>query len=421
MTRNRNRKFTQSSRERVENFHTWSETISSTPCTVCILGGGFGGLYTALHLQKYRFFKRSECQLILVEPKDHFLFTPLLYELITDELEIWEIAPSLQNLLNHTSVNHCQDWVHFVDLKQRYVELQNKQIIPYDYLVIALGRESRLGTVPGVLTHAVPFRTLADAKHLDQKLQSLEQTSTYCQVAIVGAGAGGVEIACKVADRLGRQGEVFLLDRGDAILKTFPRDIRRAALSALGKRQVHIITNTTVEAIAANQLTYTQAAKVTALAVDLVIWAGGNQPPSWLHRLPVSQNERGQLITQPTLQLPQFPEVFVLGDSAAVKGDPMPVTAQVAHQQAPIAAQNLNAVARQQPLRNFRYNHLGEMMTLGQHVGLVSSLGITVAGPLAGVIRLLAYLQRLPTAGHKWRVFKYRMSYYFKALTHWKP
>ncbi|MDJ0524395.1 MAG: FAD-dependent oxidoreductase, partial [Microcystis sp. M53600_WE12] len=117
---------------------------------ICILGGGFGGLYTALDLSRLTAVKSGQWQITLVEPKNHFLFTPLLYELITGELQRWEIAPSYRQLLTGTQVNLKTQKASNIDLNNHRVYLENEEVIDYDYLVLAVGVRNRWPAIPGL-------------------------------------------------------------------------------------------------------------------------------------------------------------------------------------------------------------------------------------------------------------------------------
>lgn len=391
---------------------------NTNPIRICILGGGFGGLYTALALGQ----KRSpNYKITVVEQRNHFLFTPLLYELITGELHSWEVAPSYQKLLKSTNVNLCQEEIQNVDLKQKLVSLSNGEKLSYDYLVLAVGKETRLDVVPGALEYAQTFRTLADVEHLKERLRFLEASDRpVIRVAIAGAGPNGVELACKLADRLKNRGEIRLINRGDEILKTFSPGSRNAAYRALAKRGVQIELKTSIEAIDSDAITLNTQDKIRQLHTDLVLWTGGNQSIGWVRELDCQQNQQGQLITTPTLQLVDHPDVFVLGDMAEIRdaqGKQTPATAQSAFQQAPCAARNLWAILRNRRLKSFRYLHLGEMLTLGTNNAVISSFGITLDGHLARIIRRGVYIQRLPTLKHRLQVaIRWLVSGIFKRL-----
>ncbi|MEO0541891.1 MAG: FAD-dependent oxidoreductase, partial [Cyanobacteria bacterium P01_A01_bin.105] len=131
--------------------------VAHPPTRICIVGGGFGGFYTAVYLQKYRHLR--DCEITLVEPRDQFLFTPLLYEILTDELQVWEIAPTYSALVAGKNIHWKQDRAVDVDLDQQQVTLARGEVLPYDYLVMATGAAQRPLTLPGVQAHALPFRT----------------------------------------------------------------------------------------------------------------------------------------------------------------------------------------------------------------------------------------------------------------------
>ncbi|HBB32489.1 MAG TPA: NAD(P)/FAD-dependent oxidoreductase [Cyanobacteria bacterium UBA8803] len=396
---------------------------SDTPTQICILGGGFGGLYTALYLQRFPWFKSQNCQITLVDRKDHLVFTPLLYELVTHELQPWEIAPSFKKLTYNTTIQFCQGIVRGVDLETRQVKVEKKPsagregfeldplVLVYDYLVLAVGAEMRLDGIPGATTYAHPFRTITDAERLEEQLRLLETSNRpEIRVAVVGGGPSGVELACKLADRLRGRGQVRLIERGQEILKTFSPYSRAAAYRALKARRVQIDFETSVESIESDRITLFREGQMLDLPVDLVLWTVGTRSIDWVRNLPCRHNSQGQLITLPTLQLIDYPEVFALGDLAEIqdpRGRQIPATAQVAYQQADCAALNINRAIAGKRLRNFHYLHMGEMLTLGKGEAVVSSFALKLEGRLAGIIRQFVYLQRLPTVRHRLQVLRH--------------
>jgi NADH:ubiquinone reductase (non-electrogenic) len=379
------------------------------PLKICLLGGGFAGLYTALYLNRLPEFQTKKCEILLIEQRDHFLFTPLLYELITGELQRWEIAPSYQKLLVNTKINFCQEKAQKIDLKTRQVTLKNGAIVNYNYLVLAVGTENRWVEIPGLKTHALTFRTLEDVEILQGKLRLLESSQRqHLHLAIIGGGPNGVELAGKLADRLGKRGQVWLVERGEQILDGFSAGVRQASYRALGKRGVQIMLGTDVKEIAADSFTLLRQQETVTLPVDFVIWAAGTQTREWIRQLDCEKNSQGKLLTRPTLQLLSYPEVFALGDLAEVGNCEklVPATAQAAYQQAKSAANNLRAIIRGRRLQPFRYLHLGDMLALGKEVAIISSFGLNIEGKLAGFVRRLAYIFRLPTPRHRWQVLK---------------
>lgn len=323
-------------------------------------------------------------------------------------MQTWEIAPPFEELLQNTGVRFCQSHVSEIDIDQQRVHLQNSQEISYDRLVLALGGETPLDLVPGASSHAYPFRSVADAYNLEERLRVLEEsTADKIRVAIVGGGYSGVELACKLADRLGERGRLRLVELSDQILRTSPEFNREAATKAIDARGVFIDLETKVESITQDSISLDYKQQVDTIPVDLVIWTVGTRVSPVVKNLPLKQNQRGQITTTPTLQVIDHPEIFALGDLADshdIEGQQVPATAQAAFQQADYTAWNIWATLSDRPLLPFRYQQLGEMMTLGIDNATLTGLGVKLNGPLAAVARRLAYLYRMPTLDHQLKV-----------------
>ncbi|MEW6493322.1 MAG: NAD(P)/FAD-dependent oxidoreductase [Cyanobacteriota bacterium] len=382
--------------------------MTEQPTRICILGGGFGGLYTALRLSQLPWEKHQQPEIILVDQNDRFLFSPLLYELLTGELQTWEIAPPFEELLVNTGVRFTQATVAGINLDEHRVQLQDGPEFSYTRLVLALGGETPLDMAPGVAEYAIGFRTIADAYRLEERLRILEESDKdKIRVAIVGAGYSGVELACKLADRLGARGRLRLIELSDMILRTSTDFNRDAAQRALEDRHVWLDLETTVESIEPDTISLLYKGQVDTIPVDLVLWTVGTRVAPAVRSLPLKPNNRGQLTTTPTLQVLDHPEIFALGDLADCRdaeGQQVPNTAQAAFQQADYTAWNIWASLTGRPLLPFRYQHLGEAMTLGIDNATFTGLGIKLDGPFAHLTRRLAYLYRMPTLNHKLKV-----------------
>jgi NADH dehydrogenase len=352
--------------------------------------------------------KPQKPEIILVDRNDRFLFSPLLYELLTGELQTWEIAPPFEELLANTGVRFTQATVAGIDVDEQRVQLQDGPEFSYDRLVLALGGETPLDMAPGVAEYAIPFRTIADAYRLEERLRILEESNTdKIRVAIVGAGYSGVELACKLAERLGERGRLRLIELSDMILRTSPEFNRKAAQQALEERNVWIDLETAVESIEPDTISLLYKAQVDTIPVDLVLWTVGTNVASVVRSLPLKHNQRGQLTITPTLQVIDRPEIYALGDLADCRdaeGQQVPSTAQAAFQEADYTAWNIWASVTGRPLLPFRYQHLGEMITLGTENATFTGLGMSLDGSLAYLTRRLGYLYRMPTLEHKLKV-----------------
>jgi NADH dehydrogenase len=377
---------------------------------ICILGGGFGGLYTAIDLSRLTPVKSGKWQVTLVEPKDHFLFTPLLYELITGELQRWEIAPSYRQLLTGTQINFKSQKAGNIDLNNRQVYLENEEVIDYDYLVLAVGVRNRWTAIPGLADYGLTFRSLEDVERLQTAIHDLEtQGKSLINLAIIGGGPNGVELACKVADRLGKRGKVHLVERNEEILQNFPKSVRVTSYRSLLARNISLYLNTGLSEVAANSMTVFKDNKNEVIPIDLLLWTAGTEAQNWLTNLDCRKNPQGKLLTRPSLQLLDYPEVFAVGDIAEIypSKQVIPATAQAAYQAASVVAKNISSVIRKKSLKSYYYLHLGDMLTLGKKSALVSSFGFNISGKLADIMRRFVYILRLPTKRHQLKVFQH--------------
>ncbi len=373
---------------------------------IVILGGGFGGLYTALRLSELD-WEQGLPEIVLVDRGDRFVFLPLLYELMTGELQTWEVAPPYSEVLSNTPVRFVQDAVTAVDAGARTVTLVGGEVLPYSRLVLGLGGETPMDWVPGAADHAIPFRSLEDAYRLEDRLRALEQSDQdKIRVAVVGGGYSGVELACKLADRLGDRGRLRIIEMSDKILSNSPDFNRQAADVALEKRGVWIDWETTVEGITADTITLVFRGEVESLPVDAVLWTVGTRIPELVRSLPLEKNDRGQVKADATLRTSD-PYIFALGDLAESRdkdGELVPSTGQVAIQQADYVAWNVWASLGDRPSLDFRYQNLGEMLALGNTEATLTGLGLTLDGPLAYAARRLVYLYRMPSFEHQVKV-----------------
>ncbi|XP_048335145.2 alternative NAD(P)H-ubiquinone oxidoreductase C1, chloroplastic/mitochondrial isoform X2 [Ziziphus jujuba] len=428
---------------------------------VCILGGGFGGLYTALRLESLVWPDDKKPQVLLVDQSEHFVFKPMLYELLSGEVDAWEIAPRFSDLLANTSVLFFQDMVKCVrpsdhlglNGPSKYscggtVHLESGLLIEYDWLVLALGAEAKLDVVPGAAEYALPFSTLEDARKVDFWLKTLERRNfgqdSLIHVALVGCGYSGVELAATISERLQDRGVVHAINVETTICPTAPPGNREAALKVLSSRKVQLLLGYFVRSItkvgdaeASEKSTETGAVQGAieqdvqkyvlelqpaerglqskTLEADLVLWTVGSKPllPQLEPRdrpYDIPLNARGQAETDETLRVKGHPRIFALGDSSSLRdssGRLLPATAQVAFQQADFAGWNLWAAINGRPLLPFRFQNLGEMMTLGRNDAAVTPSfidGLTIEGPIGHTARKIAYLIRLPTDEHRLRV-----------------
>lgn len=369
--------------------------------SLVVVGGGFAGLFTALQAARHQVAGR----VVLIEPNREFIFLPLLYELLSGELGTWQVAPGYASLLAGSSVVHLRDRVTSINHRRREVVLERGRALGYGTCVIASGsKPCYLGT-PGLPQHSLGFHNLKDVSRLQEKLRDLKsEQGTHRRLVIVGAGATGVELSCKLADLLQGAAAVDLIEMGDGILprgKAFNREQARAALQRRDVRErlqtkvlealpgsIRVSTRVEEERLLEEQLTH-----------DGLIWVAGvrSQPPALAPAVePVGP---GRLPCRADLRVADTENLFALGDVASLsnsEGPSPPATAQVAFQQAQCMVTNLQRLAKGMETLPFQWRDLGEMISLGIGDASITSLGLTLAGPRAFQLRRLAYISRLP-------------------------
>jgi NADH:ubiquinone reductase (non-electrogenic) len=384
---------------------------------VVIVGGGFGGVFTALELN-------GAGDITLVSDQDHFLFRPLLYEYLSGEVEAWHIAPHLHELLSD-QVKVVRSPVTGIDFSSRSVSLANSEPLAYDTLVLAVGATTNFAGVPGAAEFSIPFRALADADRLRQCMvdaldrippelppQDVRQALTF---AIVGGGASGVELSTKMADllndafaRRALHGEprVLVIEMGDRLVPGMGDQIRQFVEGALHQSHVEVHTLTRVVSVTQNSVTIEHDGLETEIPTAAVVWVAGVQVNPLIKELDLETSARGLLSVRPTLQTVSWENVFALGDIAFVP-DATPTlagTAQLALQEARLAAHNVRALLSGDELQTKHFEELGEAVSLGTESAAVLAGGKVFGGHLARQARFAMYTSRLPTWHHRLRV-----------------
>ncbi|MEH2281708.1 MAG: NAD(P)/FAD-dependent oxidoreductase [Nostoc sp.] len=396
-----------------------------------IIGGGFTGLFTALHLAKEH-YPRS---VILIDKNERFCFKPLLYEYLSGEMDAFQVVPRFAELLKGSGVIFVQDAVESIDLHQQQVKLASGNSYNYSNLVLALGSVTGYHHLEGAKEYAFPFWTEADAIALDRhlgdclqkaiKTEDPEQRRQLLTVVVVGGGASGVEMAATLADLLphwytalgGNSSEirVVLLNHGKEILNGDMNDpLRPIAEKELQKRtiSIEILTGAEATTIHANAIEYKHNEQIETLPTNTTIWTAGTSIHPLIKDLPISEEHRDRhnrpLVT-PTMQLLDFPEVFAGGDCVAVQDNSLPPTAQVAYQQGANIARNLKALVLDEDLKPVKVNIRGTLLKLGLNDAAANLLNVfEVTGESAHLIRQGTYLTLLPTPIHD-----------FKAASEW--
>lgn len=395
---------------------------------VVIVGGGFGGLFSALELA-------GSCSVTLITDEDHFLFTPMLYEYLSGEVEAWHIAPKYRELIDD-NIRLIQGAVTDIDLTQKRVTVEfSDNPIEYDILILAVGGVTNYAGVPGAEEFAIPFRKIAHADTLRSRMVSAldhvppnlppQDTRRALTFAVVGAGASGVELSTKIADllrdafeRRALTGEprVLVIEMGQKIVPGMGEAIREYVEDALNESRVEVHTLTRVVRITKNTVTVEHNGAQTDIETAAVVWTGGVRVNPIVARLSIEKTNHDLIVVEPTLQVRAHENIFALGDIAFFK-DATPTlagTAQLAYQQATLAARNVRAVINGERLQTKHFEEMGEAVSLGTERAAVLAGGKAFGGPLARQARFALYTTRLPTWHHRLKV---GASWFFEGTT----
>jgi len=398
--------------------------------SILILGGGFTGLFTALHLSH----QHCSLPIVAIDREWSFMFKPLLYEFLSGEMKSDLVWARYDELLHNSGVAFIRDTIAAIDLPSRQVRLESGLRYTYEYLVLGLGSTTGYFGVEGAKEHSFSFRTGEDAialgRHLRDCLQratqteDLEQRRTLLTFAVLGAGRSGVELAATLADLLpdwyaqigGNQQEIriVILQRGKEILKGDGDKLRSSANRALKQRAVpvELLLEAEINAVHPQRVEYKHGDRTQELSAATIIWTTGTAVNPLIQSLPVAPEDRdkqGRLKVTPTLQLPEYPEVFAGGDCAVCMENPLPATAQVAYQQAAAIAKNIIASSEGKPLTPAHVRLRGVLMKLGLEESIAEIFDrYEVKGKLGHLIRQGVYIEMLPTPVRN-----------FKATTEW--
>jgi NADH:quinone reductase (non-electrogenic) len=371
--------------------------------TVVIVGAGFGGLRAA------RALRRAPVDVILVDRHNYHLFQPLLYQVATAGLEPEQIARPVRAILRRqTNFEFRMTEVTGLDTAAKHV-VTTDGAIHYDYLILAIGLES-------VRRHGYGLKDIPEAIRIrNHVLRAFERAMlepdpegrrSELTFVVVGGGPTGVEMAGALSElirlvlvkdypRLNiKDVRVLLLEATDRLLGPMPTRLREAAAETLWRKHVEVRFGATVEDYDGTQVRLKSGEVIPARTL---IWAAGVKAVSSTSRLGLPTNRQGRVPVTETLEVPGYPEVYVIGDAAyrEEKGQSLPMMAPVAIQMAETAARNIRRrVAGEQP-GVFRYRDPGSLATIGRNAAVAYIRGISFTGFPAWVVWLVVHIIQL--------------------------
>jgi NADH dehydrogenase len=388
-------------------------TINNQPPRVVVLGAGFGGLTFC------QAFAHPAAQITVVDRQNHHLFQPLLYQVATAGLSAPEIAQPIRSILrNHPNVSVLLREVTGFDLAQREVRLGD-DVLPYDYLVLALGSVTGYFSHPEWETCAPGLKSLEDALRIRRRILlafehaengvSPAEREQLMTIVVVGGGPTGVELAGAFAELTRRvlkrdfrqidprQARVILLEADSRLLRQFSERLSAKAAAQLAKLGVEVRTNVRVENIGKNFLQLAGGAQIESANI---IWTAGVTANPLTRKLGVELDRAGRVRVNLDLSLPAHPEVFAIGDLALVldeRGQPVPgispAAMQMARHVARVIETELNNGKENLPARPaFNYWNKGTMATIGRSAAVAQIGRLEFSGWPAWATWLLVHL-----------------------------
>jgi NADH:ubiquinone reductase (H+-translocating) len=391
---------------------------------VLILGGGFGGLYTALEFEKRR---DPDFEVTLIGQDNFFLFTPMLHEVAASDLDLTHIVNPIRKMLRH--VHFFEGEIRSIDLAKRQVMVshgfdQHTHTLKYDHIVFALGCVTNFYNIPNLMETAVTMKSLGDAIELRNRLiEHLEEADNECAAndreplltfVVAGGGFAGVETIGSINDFLKgalpyysnlrpEMIRVVLVHPGEFVLPELGEKLGRYASRKLAKRGVEIRSNAKIKAVTSTEVELTNGTRIKSFTL---VWTAGAAPNPLLEKLPLPK-ERQRLKVNEAMGVEGYPGIWALGDCAMIPdkhGGYQPPTAQHASREGKVLAHNIIANTRGKDLIPFRFNTLGLLASIGRRSGVARILGINFSGFVAWWLWRTIYLLKLPRTEKKLRV-----------------
>lgn len=375
---------------------------------VVIVGAGFGGLNAA------RALRNAPVRVVLLDRNNYHLFQPLLYQVATAGVSPSDIAYPVRAVFrSQTNLEFRLCEMTGADFEAQRIDTSTGPI-SYDYLILAPGGENNFFGVDSVARNGFGLKDLEDAigirNHILYAFEAASQTDDpeACEAlrrfVVVGGGPTGVESAGALSEliRLVLRKDypalelddvsILLLEMTDELLPGFPPDLSRHAAKTLAEKNVEVRFGARVVDFDGRTVTLEGGEKILTYSL---IWSAGVRAVSLLDRLGLSQARQGRVVVKPTLQVPEFPHVFVIGDAAYFEHENdkgLPMVAPVAIQQGKLAARNIQRLITGADLDVFRYQDPGSLATIGRNAAVARIKRFRFKGFVAWLVWLAVHL-----------------------------
>lgn len=393
---------------------------------VVIVGGGFAGLYTAKAL------KDAPVEVTLIDKRNFHLFQPLLYQVATGSLSPADISSPLRLVLrHHKNTRVLLDEVVDIDPEKQQIMVRDaagtlpaRTPIFYNILAIATGVSHHYFGNEGWKSVAPGLKTVEDALEMRRRIfmafeaaekeSDPEKRQAWLTFVIVGGGPTGVELAGAIAEiaHSSLKGDfrhidtsaarILLIEGLDRILPPYPADLSAKAEDSLTNLGVTVRTQTMVTEISDASVTVRQGERIEQIPTHTVLWAAGVKASKMgeilAHRTGVQLDRVGRVIVEPDLSIPQYPNIFVMGDLANFphQGEkPLPGVAPVAMQQGQYLAELIQARLQKKSVPPFHYVDVGSLAVIGQNRAVVDLGFVRLSGLMAWLVWVWAHVYYL--------------------------
>lgn len=388
---------------------------------VVVLGSGFAGMQAVVELE--RLFRHSlEYEILLISDQNFVLFTPLLPQIASSQIDPRHIAQAIRDVRGRRRFRFLRSTVCSIDLQNRRVETADGPI-GYESLVVALGSRTNYFNTPGAREHTYDFKTLEDSMVLREHILDLCEHADHVAdaadrrrlltIAVVGGGYTGVELLTDLRDFLFEYAARFyrgltrdsfrlvLIEATDSILGGIHPKLRAHAMQRLGREGIEILYKSRVTQCFEHAVEINGSEQLPA---GTVVWTAGVRAHELVETLPGPRDRAGRACVNEHLQLENYPEVFVAGDSAIAPDANAPQVAPVAIGHGRVAAHNIAHRERGEPLEAYRYVSEGMLVSLGARDAVVSVAGIQVHGYFAWLFWNAVHLYKLVSLKKQFQV-----------------
>ena len=359
---------------------------------IVIVGAGFGGMTVASNLKRLN----PSLPILVVDSEANFVFKPLMYEVLSEELPVWEATPEFSNIFSNLGITFLRNRLTKIRFDENILEFHDDLKLSYEFLILCTGSLSRSFSIKGVDENCYFFNSLNDLNKLKSHLQKVSNNNSKKNLFVIGAGPSGVEIACKVYDIYKNKFDISIVESSNEILSKNKIFNREEAEKALESRKINLLLNSTVKQISDYKISILNDSEIEDLDQDVVIWTAGVKPNLPFIDEKVTQIN-GRILVNEKFQIDNFMNSFAIGDISIIKGmEDLPLTAQVAMQQGNHLAKNIELLFQEKELLPFDFEDNGEMISLGIGEASISALGVTLSGKLAFEARRLIYASKMP-------------------------